>query len=1205
MRADSAIATDATSLPLPNIRVQGSVPMGGLGDLLDGVYAEGPRAGTRVAVKRLAPQWGQELPQTLRQRTELAIGREHPNLLRVHELVAAGGYAFLVFEFLEGKDLLALRAAAPVVPEWVAVAIASQLLAGLAFAQRQPGDDALQGHLCPQYLLVCRDGLAKILDGASADEPEQATLDQHEGAGFGPWAFASPEHALGRRLDQRSACFELAASIYFLLTGASPFGPARSPTAPTVPIESLRHELSPALVAWFHRALAPAPSERFADAAAMLAALTEAVGAPASRAELAQWMATLPAQPLPEKKPAAPGPDFLPAGTKLGRYVVLEKLGQGGMGVVYTAYDPELDRRIALKLMRPRAARHGQERMLREAQAMAKVSHPNAVAVYDVGLIDGRVFLAMELVPGVTLTEWLKAKPRSWREVVDLLSAAGRGLAAAHDVGLAHRDFKPDNVLIGDDGRPRVTDFGLARRAVAGPDPGLDLEPPVEERSAVQRITIDDSVTRGGAIIGTPAYMAPEQRRGQPPDVRTDQFSFGVTLYQALYGKRPFESPRAAQGSQGASAVTPTIAEPPSDAPVPRWLAGVVMRALSERPEDRYPSMHALLEQLSKDPAATLRRRLVWAAGTTLVLGAMVAVGAASRRNTLLCSGAEQQLRGTWDEALKDAGQKAFLATGSPIAQDSWTRAASALEAYSRDWATMHRESCEATRVRGIQTEAVMALRMLCLDKSHAALKALTQVLSTADVGTVERAAQAASELPRLSDCADVALLSRDQTAPKSDAERAQLTEATRAVARVEVLYETGRYADGLAAAEALEKALGESLPRIAAENAYLKGQLLFGRGKLDEAIAAFDEAVLAAERGAYPLLAARAHGRLTFLTACPGAKADLAWSHSRHAQALTSSIGGDALAETWRLSGMACTRDIANDVGGSVADTEKALGVYTRAYGKDALYATLLTTFAASLSQEPKRALPAVEEAIATQEQLLGKEHPKLSFPLVVLTHTLGHLGRYDEAVAAGRRAIQIREANLKKPDRLLASAYLALAVVHRNRGALDEAWKLAQRGLQIRRDIYPAGADELSDAEVLVASILTERGELTQALPMLEAAVARLAASKDGTDVNPNLIDGRQALGHAYLAAQRYPEAIAVLERALAGTEKRHDVRESSDCRFSLAQALAVTPVTRARARELALEAERGFRGVPNPARADEVRRWLEASALLGTPP
>jgi len=222
------------------------------------------------------------------------------------------------------------------------------------------------------------------------------------------------------------------------------------------------------------------------------------------------------------------------------RYRILRLVGFGGMGMVYAAHDPSLHRTIALKVIRPHLAGSTafQARLLRESNAMARVSHPNVAVVYDVGRSDGLLFIAMEWVDGKTLGQWLERGPHSWRAIVEVFVQAAEGLAAAHRAGLVHRDFKPDNVLVDDSLRVRVTDFGLVRWS----DSDTSLTDSTSTHPALgSSDPVPAPLTDPGVTMGTPAYMAPEQYLGKPADARSDQFSFFVALYEGLYGKLPFE----------------------------------------------------------------------------------------------------------------------------------------------------------------------------------------------------------------------------------------------------------------------------------------------------------------------------------------------------------------------------------------------------------------------------------------------------------------------------------------------------------------------------------------------------------------------------------------------------------------------------------------------------------------------------------------
>jgi len=305
-------------------------------------------------------------------------------------------------------------------------------------------------------------------------------------------------------------------------------------------------------------------------------------------------------------------PRRLEPGQLVGRFEIVRLLGEGGMGAVYAARDPELGREVAVKIMRL-ASRGADDtegrraRLRREAQAMARLAHPNVVPVFEVGELDDGLFVVMELVEGGTVTRWLRAAPHGRDAIVDVFLAAGRGLAAAHAAGIIHRDFKPDNVLVGQDGRVRVTDFGLAR-------PVFEFEPAPDAAT-----NAEDTLTPMGAVVGTPAYMAPEQMRGEPIDARADLFAFCTAFWEALHGQRPFEGKTLAE--LGLRIAAGSIAEPPPDRRAPRWLRRELSRGLRVSPSARHDSMADLLAALEAGRARSARRRAL--------LPAAVAVGAA------------------------------------------------------------------------------------------------------------------------------------------------------------------------------------------------------------------------------------------------------------------------------------------------------------------------------------------------------------------------------------------------------------------------------------------------------------------------------------------------------------------------------------------------------------------------------------------------
>lgn len=333
-------------------------------------------------------------------------------------------------------------------------------------------------------------------------------------------------------------------------------------------------------------------------------------------------------------EPTAPpcdGGGTLARGTAIGRYVVLGLVGRGAIGEVYAAHDPELSRKVAIKLLRASASEGAAEgedraRFMREAQAIARLSHPNVVVIHDVGTFRQGVFIAMEFVDGNTVGYWMQARLRPWREVLRVFAAAGSGLAAAHDKDLVHRDFKPENIMIRADGEIRVMDFGLARIVGTAPAEPHAKRAPVsiaattggdgaaqdlnstrvygptvwgwsqtEESGATAPVHLHES----GLMVGTPAYMSPEQFQGKQTDARGDQFSFCVALYEALYGEGPFQGGTLPE--RATNVTTGNVREAPVQTHVPAWVRKVVLRGLQVSSDDRWPSMRALLSALDEN----------------------------------------------------------------------------------------------------------------------------------------------------------------------------------------------------------------------------------------------------------------------------------------------------------------------------------------------------------------------------------------------------------------------------------------------------------------------------------------------------------------------------------------------------------------------------------------------------------------------------
>lgn len=484
----------------------------------------------------------------------------------------------------------------------------------------------------------------------------------------------------------------------------------------------------------------------------------------------------------------------LERGACLGRYLVLGLLGRGGMGEVYVAYDPELDRKVALKMLRGRlAGRAAQARLIREAQTAARLTHPNVVRIYDVGSVGDRVFVAMELIDGVDLAAWSRAEPRPWREALHVFREAGRGLAAAHAAGLVHRDFKPGNVLVAGDGRVLVVDFGLAR----------DVGPPGHVPPGEALATPKGEMVL--PLAGTPAYMAPEQLRGAPVDPRADQFGFCAALWETLFGAPPFAG--ATPTSLLKAIEAGALREPPPGARVPVWLRRVLLRGLSADPAARYAGMDELLAALRRDPAARRRR---WLGGAALVALAGAAASGWSdwrERDALLCRGAERKLEGIWDDRSRRDIRTALASTGASPDGSIWLRVELLLDSYSREWVEQHTEACEATHLRGEQSESLLDLRMACLEARRQEIRAASSLLAQPDPRITRKALSMARGLSDLAGCADARGLLTVEPPPAEPAVRRSIEQVRAWIAESRMLEVAGRYPEAFALSERASRA--------------------------------------------------------------------------------------------------------------------------------------------------------------------------------------------------------------------------------------------------------------------------------------------------------------------------------------------------------------------------------------------------------------
>jgi tetratricopeptide (TPR) repeat protein/predicted Ser/Thr protein kinase len=922
-------------------------------------------------------------------------------------------------------------------------------------------------------------------------------------------------------------------------------------------------------------------------------------------------------------EPGAAG--SLPRGTTIHRYVLLDEVGAGGMGVVYAAYDHGLDRKVALKFVRDPARATGHRRIMREAHALAQLSHPNVVAVFDVGTYRDQVFVAMEFVAGQTLRSWLTGAKRSWREVLDVYRRAGEGLAAAHAAGIVHRDFKPDNVLIDRQGRVRVGDFGLAlierdedradappvltssaaalgSGAPAGDDPTHD--PAHSDLGAAF-----GSLTATGAAVGTPAYMAPEQHSGRVAGARADQFGFCVSLHEALCGERPF-------GDEGAPDLDERIAAgairpPPRDRTVPAWLRRILRRGLAYQEDRRYPSMEALLADIDRE--LRMRRRLVVAAGLAAAavgVGALVMVAAPwQATEETRCRSAAQHLTGVWDAPRREAVRRAFRAVDPSVAGRVLPPIEGALDRYAQSWVAMHTESCEATHIRGDQPAAVLDLRTQCLEQRLSGMVALTDLFRTADKATLSGAMQAVSTLEPLDLCADAAALA-EVTPPPNAAARATAEKLRERLEVVRALASTGKVRlalekAGPLAAEA--RALGYR--PLEAEALAALGRAQRMNDKQVDAEETLYQAIAAGEAGHHARATAQAWIDLLWVVGNEQMRFEEAGRLGQVARGAIQRLGGNLLSEAQleeQLGVMYMRQGKHKEARETV---ERAVGMFRKLYGPDHFQMARPLRHLGDVHQligTNEDAVRLYRQSRAMVEKVYGPDHPRVTSLLGAEGASLYYLGRLDEALAIFERGLAAEE-RIVGPNTHTAGTYLrfiGLARWHTKdyKGA-EQAFK---RGVTVMEKLF--GRDHIAVAAQLsnLGEFLTERKRRAEAAVHLERAAA-IQERALGPD-HPDLALALDRLAQVHIEGGKPKLAIPLCERSLRIREARPGVpRQIAITRVQLAQALHRARRQRGRVKLLLRQALRGLEqgggGLEEAGDAEMaafVRKWLAAPGL-----
>lgn len=836
---------------------------------------------------------------------------------------------------------------------------------------------------------------------------------------------------------------------------------------------------------------------------------------------------------------------------RLDRYELLHVLGRGATGIVYAAFDPQLQRKVALKLIP--AGLYGDrevtdERVLAEARAIAQISHPNVVTIHEVGTTsDGDLYLSMELIDGGTLRQWNRRstsdpRPQPWRAVIDMFAAAGRGLAAVHAAGLIHRDFKPDNVLVGADAIPRVTDFGLARIELAPQTSRSEPKPEATSLAGAEQLS-------ALMVAGTPAYMSPEQHRGEPLDARSDQFSFCVALWEATYGELPFEG--IGRSALRGNVLTGKLREPKNVVAVPAWVESALRRGLAVAREDRWPTMPDLLEVLERDRGRTRRIAIAGLAAVGLASATYFTGETLAQERDTVCLEAKRAAERVWLTSRLDAIRGAILATKVPYAIDTWRSVSANLGAYQEAWLSALRQTCDETQ--DFPTPGTKRAVLDCLNHQLLRVDALVEVLGNTDTEVVQAAATSVSLLETPALCVGLSE-AESIPAPPPPSDAVEIEEQRRLVAQIDALIGAGRPVDAQPLAEAL----------------------------LDRA----------AELGYPPLLAdvhsslGRAYESSTRWVECV--------EHNKMAALIAQGANYHQVDSISTGATLACLRRANRDAVEATRWVKHAEQLIQRFGEGDIRTSHLLNDLGVFHDSDPHKSLSYYLRSLRIKREALPSEHEDIGRTLLNLSVTLAELGRFKEGIDAAHGALDAFEANLGPHHPFCGYALGNLMWVLAASGDLETAETYHDRTARILGAAFPTTHVARRHLRVLRAAFLVEKQEYGLALDLVpEEGPNKIPVAGEDSDVVSFTLMIR---GHALLGLGRREEAIAALEKAAAVAGPSATIGVSK-----LALARAIAPTDPHRARRVAEDAMRHIASVGN----DWMRYHSAANELLQSLP
>jgi len=922
-----------------------------------------------------------------------------------------------------------------------------------------------------------------------------------------------------------------------------------------------------------------------------------------------------------EQPPALP----LPAsGEMVGRYKILERLGMGGFGVVFRAHDTQLERDVALKLWRVDALSSGDEAriddLVEEARALAKLSHPNIMAVYDAGREGERVFLAGELIEGASLyaKTCVGEHEVSPEDLARWMAQCAYGLAAAHDVGLIHRDVKPDNILIGDDGRARIVDFGLSTSAFAA----------------------DDAPELAGPLAGTPAYMSPEELRGEPASELSDQYSLCASFYEACHGKRLVTAESIE--TLKASADTPQI--PVFDKRLPARLRKVLRQGLQTEPSQRHASMAALAAALRPKGAS---RIVPFVFGSVVAVAAGVAVLWTSEQDAKRdCSVVAAPMKRVWSAERAALVQKSFGMFGSRFAKEAFARVDASLTTYSGQWQSAAIAACEATYHEQRTSEAMFDRQMLCLDRRLGEVESLVGFMTEADLALMKQAPRAVSQLVALSHCSDREALSNLPPLPDDPEQRKRLRTLEATLAKAEGSRFAGRYEEATNVADdamAQSKALGYA--PLEAEAAFELGYVWSYRSDVEKSVVLLEEAHHKALASRDFRTSARAAVELVLLFGSFARDYEKAAEWTKHADSAVAAAGNDKLLRSNLENNL-------GDIARQQSKLEEALQHHQIALDlRKELYGPSDRSVAQSLNNlgmvkhemgEYAAAASYYYEALGIFRSVLGEHHPHvgatagnlaslyldidnpekadelfaLALEIALDTHgeaslaalrarfnattVLGELGEQDKAYEQLLVLVDVAAKNFPEERLTLSQVTNSLGVIATQLGKFTLAEKHFRDAIELYREVHGEKHPDVFLAKFNLAQALSRQGRAKEAQTLMDEVVkGYMEVAGPEHPMTANALSTRAEI---FLKLGRADKAALDLR----GAEAIHKAQDGSPVRRADLEILwgqqrwLAGEKAEARSRvenALRLYKECGAKGLPGITSSEE---WLESHAL-----